>query len=483
MQIAIVLSSGIVLLNVLGACGSSGVDSHPSTDGGVVEDVGQTQGSDGSGTKACAQPSGWSTASGLWALPFALAGTDDAASQPTTQYHTLLDMDGDGRPDLLVHRDEREDPDPLVGKAYWLVFKNNEKGFDTSPMQWRLPFSLGGSMGAANEPANGLHALMDIDGDGRPDFVVYRDSEREDPDPLVGRAYWLVFKNNGQGFDAEARTWRIPYDLGGSQGPANQPATSFHALLDLDGDRRPDFLVHREGERPDVDPLVAKNHWLVFKNTGSGFDLKAMPWRIPYDLSLFEASQPSSQGHDLLDMDGDGRPDFLVRRDIERPSGDPLVGKNHWLVFSNTGSSFASEGAIWRLPYDLGGNAGAFNELSTQGHSVMDLNGDGRPDFLVTRDIERRDPDPLVGKHHWIIFSNTKSAFDLEGTTWTIPYDLGGSLSVKSQPATSFHALLDLNGDGMPDFLVHRNGEDETSDPLMGKSYWWLFQDHCYDQE
>jgi hypothetical protein len=61
--------------------------------------------------------------------------------------------------------------------------------------------------------------------------------------------------------------------------------------------------------------------------------------------------------------------------------------------------------APWELPFDLGGSTSNQSNFSTVAHAIIDLAGDRLLGFIVNRDLERDDPDPLVGKHHWLRFA------------------------------------------------------------------------------
>jgi hypothetical protein len=452
---------------------NDGTNSNASPGGGDSADGDHGQPS----TPACTAH-GFSRKAAEWTLPFSLGGSGSRANAPATQDHAVLDLDGDRHPDFFVYRDnERQTQDPLVGKNHWLMFKAQESGFAAAPVEWALPFPLTANGGNANAMATRAHAMVDINGDHLPDFLVFDDTERSERDPLVGKDHWLVFKNTGTGFSKTATPWDLPYPLGTN----NALSTNAHVLFDITGDGKPDFVVLRDTERGTADPLVGKDHWLVFRNTGTGFSRTEEPWQLPYSLggASSTANSLASNAHATIDLNGDAKADFVVYRDTERGERDPLVGKNHWLFYANTGSGFARTAEPWSLPYSLGGLDSSANALSSDAHVLTDFTGDKRPDFVVYKDSERPEEDVLVGKEHWLLFRNTGTGFERTPSSWTLPYSLGGRQSQSNAIASRAHLTLDMTGRGLVDFLVYSDTERSTADALVGKHHWLLFPSEC----
>ena len=457
-------------------------------DSGAGPDVPAEQGEESIVESVECQGPGFGGDGQVWSLPFPLlrqGGGDN--SDIGNQQHSVMDLDGDGLVDLVVNRDvERSEQDPLVGKAHWLVFPNDGAGFGKEPREWALPFPLMRRDGPDNGSiATRAHALMDMDGDGLLDFVVNRDHERDRPDPLVGRAHWLVFRNHGDGFQREPVAWPLPFTLVPRQGPDRSDLSNQdHTLVDLDGDGLLDFVVTRDRERPSPDPLVGRNHWLVFSNTGAGFAKEPVPWRLPFPLIRRngpDGSELANRNHALLDLDGDGLLDFVVNRDEERETEDPLVGRRHWLVFRNVGDGFDSTPEPWSLPFPLLTQQGEdHGDISTPYHSLLDLDGDGLLDLLVNRDAERGDADPLVGRAYWLLFPNDGQGFQSEPIEWSLPFALPNQEEGdRTAPMTPHHAVQDLDGDGFVDFILNRDSQREHPDPLVGRSHWLGFPSNC----
>lgn len=99
---------------------------------------------------------------GNWTPP--AFGDDDLVDVDTTGNvrHELIDIDGDGLPDLV---------DPHDGSAEWSVYLNNGRGF-AQPVQWWNPKTDGFTRDIEKETGNTKRDLLDIDGDGLVDVVT-----------------------------------------------------------------------------------------------------------------------------------------------------------------------------------------------------------------------------------------------------------------------------------------------------------------------
>ena len=114
-----------------------------------------------------------------------------------------MDIDGDGKPDFVQFDGEEGAEDPAIGVSRWHVYKNTGAGFATTPTSWSIPYP-------ADYLANSSHSVLDIDSDGKVDFVQV-DSEENASGTEIGSAAWHVYRNTGNGFEATHVRWQIPY--------------------------------------------------------------------------------------------------------------------------------------------------------------------------------------------------------------------------------------------------------------------------------
>ena len=112
----------------------------------------------------------------------------------------------------------------------------------------------------------------------------------------------------------------------------------------------------------------------------------------------------------VLDLDGDGHLDFVVTRHCS----DTTVGNTKWLLYKGGPSGFASTPSDFALPPGyvppssfpfafplIGGTSQCISGgASLPNFSVLDLDGDGHLDFVVTRHCS----DTTVGNTQWYLY-------------------------------------------------------------------------------
>ena len=395
----------------------------------------------------------------------------------------VFDIDGDGLPDLVDGRSgtcDRQRP------QYWCVYLNDGQGFSATPLHWWAP-----SDGLRHGAPGGTTArvdLIDLDGDGRPDWVRADTIEEN-------RLAWTVHLNTGDGFETTAtdfpawadRTVLVP---GGRQ---------IWGVVDMNGDGLPDLMNTRvapEYINDDYRPL--QDHWDVFLNTGNGFSRDVHEWRVegaerpmlPWYLAA-HIDSGNATTVDLVDVTGDGLPDLLMRN-LAR--GDPVGGIEarceelgfcdqvrpttvpidlvyccyQMLLFVNTGSSFAAP-VPWRSPtqalrarYRDCDLTSLCNGTVLHHYDTLDFDGDGLVDLV---DVG----DPVYRPGQWRVFAHP-SARATTGAPGRAPpgrliamlNGIGGSTTLEYRP-TSYTADPRMPG---AHWVVARraqfDGRDET---------------------
>ena len=279
----------------------------------------------------------------------------------------LMDMDGDGRPDIIERAPEGREP------GHYQVYLNTGSGFappsDWGPGEARYVMDTDGR-------ANTTKLLMDINGDGLPD-ELYRPYQAEvhgGPRSSLPRPEIIynlqVRLNTGSGFGD-------PQDWGTMQGlylkERYGDAYAIHELVDINGDGLPDDLYRPYARAGSGRPEQISN-LLVRLNTGSGFG-PVEDWGTMQGKGIRDTS---SNGritiHDLIDMNGDGLLDDVYRPWQGNSSG--YKPPDHYLVRLNTGSGFGPVQS-W------GEGLGRTLDDSYRGavsHTLMDINGDGLVD-------------------------------------------------------------------------------------------------------
>jgi hypothetical protein len=305
--------------------------------------------------------------------------------------------------------------------------------------------------------------LMDLDGDLRDDLVVTAavDSMAQQVRPFGGsQPYWKVYHNNGTGFDTAAISWLLP--PGGS---VDGPPHGFYwikesvqadeiigdqqwDLLDMNHDHLPDLVITAEADTHTsgyVEVIVfdvgTNPHWKVHYNTGAAFDPVGLPWTLPaggelsggnmlgFTATSFDKAHLRPVGcpnWELVDIDGDQYLDLVVTALHESFFGVRSFSPDNfpsWQVYRNIGTGFSNTVHHWPIPYGgikhylgywMGFPTTQYDILAGEGvgtvsWKVMDMNGDLRPDFVLTSALTA-DGKLVFGSGvdpYWKVFWNT----------------------------------------------------------------------------
>jgi len=245
-------------------------------------------------------------------------------------------------------------------------------------------------------------AVGDVNEDGKPDLLVanyYSADGNYYSNGTVG-----VLLGNGDGTFQAA----VSYGSGGS-GPVSL------AVGDVNGDGKPDLLVANQcSNRNNSNSCTG----LLTVLLGSG-DGK-------FQAAVSYASGGASPSSIVLaDINGDEKPDVLISNQCARLDGD-CAGNISVLLGKGDGSFPAAinYGSGGQTPYSV---------------AVADVNGDGKPDVVVANQCASSDcTNGTVG----VLFGKGNSTFGR-----VVSYESGGYQA-------SWVAVADVSGDGRPDLLV-----------------------------
>jgi hypothetical protein len=277
-----------------------------------------------------------------------------------------------------------------------------------------------------------------------------------------------------------------------SWGSANQ--TYGAALVDINGDGRPDPLLGWHNDRP-ASLLVNKGN-LTFARA-------AVPWNFPMDRHACAWGEAN----------GDGQPDLFCSQGARSGTGigpkelwsndpwrdwaeeagvdNPLArGRSvNWLDYDRDGDLDLFTGAVKRDPYgdqlfrnDRGHftkvNAGISALRWTQLSTTADWNRDGWPDLLLIQGIDKNTVRAFVNRHgtfDLVRLPHTRGSWkaaawgDYDGDGWPDLnlVSLGRSIILHNDHRGSFHVVhdtvmvrarasvwLDVNNDGLLDLYV-----------------------------
>jgi len=243
----------------------------------------------------------------------------DFATGTSPQIIAISDLDGDGKPDLVMTN---------YGSNTVSVFRNISTvgAITTGSFAAKVDFATGTN-------PQGL-AIGDLDGDGKPDLVVTNYGSNT---VSVLRNISTVGAINAGSFAAKVNftTGTLPY---------------FVVIGDLDGDGKPDMAVANN----------SSNTVSVFRNTSNVGSITTSSFATKVDFAT--GSYPS--GVAIGDLDGDGKPDLAVTNYTSSTVS----------VFRNT----STVGAI-----TLATKVDFVTGTSPQVIAISDLDGDGKADMAV----------------------------------------------------------------------------------------------------
>ena len=351
----------------------------------------------------------------------------------------IADIDGDGKPDLIVAN--------VFGNSV-SIYRNISTNSLLSPASFAAPVDLATTTGTYSPW--GL-AVADVDGDGKLDIITTDNSD----------SFVSIFRNLSTPGNISSNTFAPRLDFVTGANPTGV------AVRDLDGDGRPELLVGNYNGG-----TVS-----IFQNTGAAGGLTTNSFAPRMDLDAGFGCQDVA----VADLDDDGRPDvvtanngngtlsilrnlsssgslaFAPKVNLTVPDGPSQLaigdldgdGKPDLAVacyLSQTLSVFRNLGTVGSLDTNSFAPRVDF-ALGDRGHTpaIADLDGDGKPDLAVVTEL-----DSLLS-----IFQNVSTLGSFADT----------SLAGRVDFSTGYNAwglsIGDLNGDGRPD-VVFCNQYDST---------------------
>lgn len=348
--------------------------------------------------------------------------------------------------------------------------------FEPLATRWRLPAGFPDgtfTYSTDTSSASPNWVLLDLDGDGAQEmFVTYYEGLTD-----VGTSKWLVYENDGEGFEGAAVDWSLPTGFPSQAfyyGYDTSSASPNWALLDLDGDGLRDLVVTYY----DILSGVGDSEWMIYANTGSGFSSAGTPWSLPVGFpsgTFWQASDSStsSPNWSLMDVDGDGAPEMVVTE----YDGIDGLGDTRWLVYSNTGNGWSSTGDTFGLPsgYPAGLFATSYDtSTSSPNWAVRDMDGDG----LLEMVISYYEGFEGVGSTSWLVYPGDSGGFDSVSQSWALPagYTDGYFRTSYDTGTDSLNwALLDLDGDGMDELFIQYEALSGTNEKV-GSTKWLVHE-------
>jgi hypothetical protein len=298
----------------------------------------------------------------------------------------IADVNGDHKPDLMVANGGSNTVGVLLG--------NGDGTFQ--------PAAAYGS--GAFFPVS--VAVADLNGDGKPDIAVANECGPVDCDGSVG-----VLLGNGDGTFGAV----VTYSSAGLYGLSV-------AVADVNGDDRPDLLV--ANGCANIDLCAMQGAVAVLLGNGDGTFQAATTYisggAYPYSLAV-------------VDLNGDGNLDLAAANSFSGTVG---------VLLGNGDGTFQPA-----VAYSSGDTA---NVAQISSVAVADVDGDGKPDLLLT--TESVGADGNNGGAVSVLLGNGDGTFQA-----AVEYASGGYLTLGV-------AAGDVNGDRRPDVLIANSCDHNSED-------------------
>ena len=251
------------------------------------------------------------------------------------------------------------------------------------------------------------------------------------------------YQTHNHGFQQTGTAW--PNGADGFQIRHSDSGSVISDVIDMNGDGLLDRIQCG-------DPTCS-SYVIRLNNYGNGFNAQHSTWSNPSPSGMRHIRKKDSIGvlADFIDLNGDGLPDRVVR---------DSQNNNRWIVYRNNGINGFLEGENWENVNVLNLPNGNYIRNYDSGGTwsdVIDMNGDGLPDRVVTR---------RVPPYNYEIYRNNGHGFESQSVTWE---NRGTSSYLRSMSSTwecpifykecrggtSIQSdFIDMNGDGLPDQVV-----------------------------
>ncbi|BCU76868.1 RHS repeat-associated core domain-containing protein [Luteolibacter sp. LG18] len=408
----------------------------------------------------------------------------------------FMDLNGDGLPDMCDWRaaDYGLSAGVLKPNTVGQVYRNTGSGFvlDTTlrPLVDLPLSSRKDDLESYNY--NRKHHLfaqqMDINGDGKPDFLGSTSIKYVSGSLSNDLTFWTNLNGAWQELPAYKLPFRVK-NIGSTAPYGGTPRDQHCEWVDIDSDGYTDLVFYTTTQGKLVDPsnenATAEDPnnpyrlpvvgdrttcWLNKVHLGKGW-VRADNLGLP---EMLQRTYPAENqlGRRLLDITGDGRPEI-----VEALSMTPEQRYTYKMAFAANGEALGWEtvkdaGQAAPSPWDLPKAAGTYNNAALAnvsgdpiGGEMMDLNGDGLPDYVRKIQIN----GVIAGCVYmnrggasspiWNLEPGASSA-TAQRSTFDVPRPLYFALN-NAYNQTGYE-VADLNGDGLPDILVSQNTGDDN---------------------
>ncbi len=419
-------------------------------------------------------------------LPSWSTATSTNFPEPLSEYDLgtrMGDLNGDGLTDVVRYYQKSDYDNSNPANDYNLVVRrvHINKGDGTwdidVPWGWddiHVPLGywqdgvLSNTLGTYDLGAR----LIDVNGDGRDDYVVGFGCIPSGPtcEYLQGFSFPApqmgVYLNTGSGF-VKQTDWTVPALVNWHES-RSVLSNGASMLVDVNGDGLPDSVTAYFNSYTNGNPRANASS-SVSLNTGAGWIQSnlAFPYPLAYKADTYGVLSFKDVGTRLADVNGDSLVDVLRgHRDDTNGSFDPQMDEQN--VYINTGNGWATT-SEFSLPVNF---VEANFASKGRGKNVIDIQGDGLPDIFEAYYNENNSnyesylylntgtgwaektynlSQPFALHTGYTLYDTGKALIDFDGDTIVDVWDLNFTDQVATQ--TSAGSVM-LNNAEIPDLLT-----------------------------
>jgi len=311
------------------------------------------------------------------------------ATDSTPSSVAVGDLDGDGKPDIVI---------TSLYSNKISVYRNTATlgSITTASLAAQVDFITD----TVSLPTS--VAIGDLDGDGKPELVVTNSFSNT----------VSILKNKSIVGTIDSTSFAAAVDFATGSG------ATYVAIADIDGDGKPDLVVSN---------FNAKSV-SVLRNTTVADSINANSFAAKVDFTVGTGPHALAIG----DLNGDGKPDIVVANQ----------GSNTVSILANQATAGVVNSSTLALHVDLPSNG-----ESPYYVSVGNIDGDSLPDIVVANQIG----------NNISVIQNTYSS----GSITSSSFAGGVNFATNIYPVSA--AVADLDGDGKPDIAVPDYGKNTMS--------------------
>jgi hypothetical protein len=293
-----------------------------------------------------------------------------------------------------------------------------------------------------NTSAGGGVAITQLDGDSRPDMIVFHVDDPSDGNNGYYRIGWNIDKvtfSNGAGTKYRPTSWSGVTGIGGWWGKYTSGAGI--AVGDINGNGRPDLVVVHIDNPDGADSTHYRIGWDL---TTSG---AVTSWSGPYGFPAgFHGSRTQGADVALHDLNGNGRLEMVVGT-VDDATGENTITYSVGWDLSTGGTISSYSGTHAKI-----GWVGSTTE--DLGLDIADMDGNGRPDLVISWVDAPSGDDNHVYQVGYDLSSSTgavSSGWSGSGSSGTTARPLNARLGEVTHGADV--AVYDFNNDGSKDLV------------------------------